>query len=58
VTNSTPASTETERERIGETGGTVTRSHLRQGRTTDELVKLGDEVGGGLLVVGSRGMEA
>jgi hypothetical protein len=43
VTNSTPASTEAERKRIGEAGGTVTRSHVRQGRTNDELIRLGDE---------------
>jgi nucleotide-binding universal stress UspA family protein len=54
VTNSTPASTETEPKRIGEAGGTVTRFHLRQGRTTDELIKLGDELEVGL-VVGSGG---
>jgi nucleotide-binding universal stress UspA family protein len=55
VTNSTPARTEAERKRIGEAGGTVTRSHLRQGRTTDELIRLGDELEVGLLVVGDRG---
>jgi nucleotide-binding universal stress UspA family protein len=55
VTNSTPASTEAERKRIGDAGGTVTRSHLRQGRTTDEFIRLGDELEVGLLVVGSRG---
>jgi hypothetical protein len=43
VTNSTPTSTEAERKRIGEAGGTVTRSHVRQGRTNDELIRLGDE---------------
>jgi nucleotide-binding universal stress UspA family protein len=42
-------------KRIGEMGGTVTRSHLRQGRTFEEVIKLGDELEAGLLVVGSRG---
>jgi nucleotide-binding universal stress UspA family protein len=42
-------------KRIGEIGGTVTRSHLRQGRTFAEVIKLGDELEAGLLVVGSRG---
>jgi hypothetical protein len=50
VTNSTRASTEAERKRIGDAGGTVTRSHLRQGRTTDEFIRLGDELEVGLLV--------
>jgi nucleotide-binding universal stress UspA family protein len=42
-------------KRIGEMGGTVTQSHLREGRTTDEVIKLGDGLEAGLLVVGSRG---
>jgi len=42
-------------KRIGEMGGTVTRAHLRQGRTFEEVIKLGDELEAGLLVVGSRG---
>jgi nucleotide-binding universal stress UspA family protein len=42
-------------KRIEEEGGAVTRSHLRQGRTTDEVIKLGDRLEAGLLVVGSRG---
>jgi len=42
-------------QRIGEMGGTVTRSHLRQGRTFEEVIKLGDEIDAGLLLVGSHG---
>ncbi len=42
-------------QRIGEMGGTVTRSHLREGRTFEEVIKLGDELEAGLLLVGSRG---
>ena len=42
-------------QRIGEMGGTVTRSHLREGRTFEEVIKLGDELDAGLLLVGSPG---
>src|SRR4028119_1036663 len=42
-------------QRIGEMGGTVTRSHLREGRTFEEVIKLGDELEVGLLLVGSHG---
>ncbi|HEX5916020.1 MAG TPA: universal stress protein, partial [Rubrobacter sp.] len=42
-------------KRIGEMGGTVTRSHLREGRTFEEVIKLGDELEADLLLVGSRG---
>jgi nucleotide-binding universal stress UspA family protein len=42
-------------KRIEEQGGTVTRSHLREGRTFEEVIKLGDELKADLLLVGSRG---
>src|SRR5215210_695407 len=42
--------------KIDEAGGTVTQAHLRAGRTSDEVIKLSEELGVGLLVVGSRGM--
>lgn len=42
-------------QRIGEMGGTVTRAHLREGRTFGEVIKLGDELDAGLLLVGSHG---
>jgi len=42
-------------KRIEEQGGTVTRSHLREGRTVEEVIKLGDELEADLLLVGSRG---
>jgi nucleotide-binding universal stress UspA family protein len=42
-------------KRIEEQGGTVTRSHLREGRAFEEVLKLGDELEADLLVVGSRG---
>src|ERR687889_2688203 len=44
-----------EAKRIGEKGGTVTRSHLREGRTFEEVIKLGDKLEADLLLVGSRG---
>src|ERR687893_77496 len=43
-------------KRIEESGGTVARAHLRGGRTSDEAVELSEELGVGLLVVGSRGL--
>jgi nucleotide-binding universal stress UspA family protein len=42
-------------KRIEEQGGTVTRSHLREGRTFGEVIKLGDKLEADLLLVGSRG---
>jgi nucleotide-binding universal stress UspA family protein len=42
--------------KIEEVGGTVTQAHLRGGRTSDEVIKLSEELGVGLLIVGSRGM--
>jgi nucleotide-binding universal stress UspA family protein len=43
-------------KRIEEMGATVTQSHLQEGRTFVEVLKLGDELEAGLLVVGSRGL--
>jgi nucleotide-binding universal stress UspA family protein len=42
-------------ERIEAAGGSVTQSHLRMGGADEEIVALGEEVGAGLIVVGSRG---
>jgi nucleotide-binding universal stress UspA family protein len=42
--------------KIEEAGGTVAQAHLRGGRTSDEVIELCEELGAGLLVVGSRGM--
>jgi nucleotide-binding universal stress UspA family protein len=41
--------------RIEEQGGSVTWSHLREGRIFEEVIKLGNEREADLLVVGSRG---
>jgi nucleotide-binding universal stress UspA family protein len=42
--------------KIEKAGATVTKAHLGGGRTTDEVIKLGDELEAGLLVAGSRGL--
>jgi nucleotide-binding universal stress UspA family protein len=42
-------------ERIKATRGTFAQSHLRMGAAAKEIVKLAEEIGAGLIVVGSRG---
>ena len=42
--------------KIEESGGTVAKAHLREGRTSEEVVRLADDLDVGLLLVGSRGM--
>jgi nucleotide-binding universal stress UspA family protein len=42
--------------KIDGAGVTVAGTHLRGGRTSDEVIKLSDELEVGLLVVGSRGL--
>ena len=37
-------------------GGTVAEAHLRMGAVADEIVDLADQLGAGLIVVGSRGL--
>jgi nucleotide-binding universal stress UspA family protein len=41
---------------IEDTGGRVTESYLRQGRPDREIVNLAEEIGAGLIVMGSRGL--
>jgi nucleotide-binding universal stress UspA family protein len=43
-------------ERITSEGGTVTETHLMRGRADREIVHLSEEVGAGLIVMGSRGL--
>jgi nucleotide-binding universal stress UspA family protein len=43
-------------ERIEQAGGTVAKSHLREGRTIDEILGLSEELEIGPLIVGSRGL--
>jgi nucleotide-binding universal stress UspA family protein len=40
---------------IEEAGGTVTEAHLRLGRPDDQIIEVGEELGVGLIVIGSRG---
>ena len=43
-------------DEIESAGGTVSRAHLRMGRPDEEIVVLGEEIGAGLIVTGSRGL--
>lgn len=43
-------------KRIEGAGGTVTEAHLRLGRADTEIVNLAEQVGAGLVVMGSRGL--
>jgi nucleotide-binding universal stress UspA family protein len=43
-------------ERIKDMGGTVRESYLRQGHPDQEIVRLAEEIGAGLIVMGSRGL--
>ena len=45
-----------ETAKIESGGGKVTESHLREGRISDETLKLCEELDAGLLVLGSRGL--
>jgi nucleotide-binding universal stress UspA family protein len=47
-----------EAARIKEAGGEVARAHGRVGRPDAEIVRLAEEIGAGLTVVGSRGLGA
>jgi nucleotide-binding universal stress UspA family protein len=40
---------------IEESGGVVNKTHLREGLAEEEIVKLAEEIGAGLIVLGSRG---
>jgi nucleotide-binding universal stress UspA family protein len=41
--------------RVEEAGGAVARAHFRMGRPDQEIVSVGEDVGAGLIVLGSRG---
>jgi nucleotide-binding universal stress UspA family protein len=43
-------------KKIEETGATVEMAHRRMGRPAQEIVALADEIGAGLIVMGSRGL--
>jgi nucleotide-binding universal stress UspA family protein len=40
---------------IEESGGAVNETHLREGGAAEEIVELAEELGAGLIVMGSRG---
>ena len=40
---------------IEESGAAVNEMHLREGRAAEEIVELAEEIGAGLIVMGSRG---
>ena len=42
--------------RIEEAGGTVAETHLKLGKPDDQIVRLAEELGAGLIVMGSRGL--
>jgi nucleotide-binding universal stress UspA family protein len=42
--------------KIEEGGGTVQEAYSRKGRVDQEIVDLGEEIGAGLIVMGSRGL--
>lgn len=45
-------------ERIRAAGGQVAQVHLRLGRPAEQIVNLSEEIGAGIVVVGSRGLSA
>jgi nucleotide-binding universal stress UspA family protein len=44
-----------EAERVRAADGTVAQAHLRLGKASHEIVALAEEIGAGLIVMGSRG---
>ncbi len=46
----------TEAHKVREAGGTIAQAHLRMGKAATEIVDLAEELGAGLLVLGSRGL--
>ena len=41
--------------KIEEAGGSVQEAHLRRGRKDQEIVRVAEEIGAGLIIIGSRG---
>ena len=46
---------EQQAKRIEEAGVTIKETHLLEGRAEEEIVELAEEIGAGLIVMGSRG---
>ena len=42
--------------KIEEGGGTVQEAHLRRGRKDEEIIRAAEEIGAGLIIMGSRGL--
>jgi nucleotide-binding universal stress UspA family protein len=47
---------EAEVEKVRSAGGTVAQDHLIEGPVAPEIVRLAEEIGAGLIVMGSRGL--
>jgi nucleotide-binding universal stress UspA family protein len=47
---------EAEVEKVRSAGGTVAEEHLIEGPVAPEIVRLAEEIGAGLIVMGSRGL--
>ena len=45
-----------ETKKVEEAGGTVAHAHLKMGRADVEIVRLSDEIGAGMIVMGNRGV--
>jgi nucleotide-binding universal stress UspA family protein len=43
-------------QRVGQSGGEIAEVHARLGRPDAQIVGLADELGAGLIVLGSRGL--
>jgi nucleotide-binding universal stress UspA family protein len=43
-------------KRVEDSGGLVTGAHLLEGRAADEILDLAEQIGAGLVVIGSRGL--
>jgi len=49
---------ESEAERVRATGATIAQEHLRMGKADHEIIALAEELGAGLIMMGSRGFGA
>jgi nucleotide-binding universal stress UspA family protein len=47
---------DTEAQKVRAAGGTIAQAHLRMGKAATEIVDLAEELGAGLVVLGSRGL--
>lgn len=47
---------EREARKVSEAGGAVAEAHLRVGQPAEQIVDLSEELGAGVIVVGSRGL--